>query len=82
MASAGISARGAGPGPKISHVIKRFGFFCSTVVVKVHDFMLGMFMLQLANDMALFYNSLQVAKLHIIIVMFSQLFINRLKELG
>lgn len=56
--------------------------FHSAVVVKVHDFMPGTLMLQLANDTALLYNSLQVAKLHIIIVMFSKLFINRLKELG
>lgn len=55
---------------------------CPRVVVNVHDFMLCTFILQLANDTALLYNSLQVAKLHIIIVMFCQLFINRLKELG
>lgn len=82
MAGVGITAKGAGPGPKIWPVIKVVWAFCSTVVVKVHDFVLGAFMRQLANDMALLYNSLQVAKLHLIIVIFSQLFINRLKELG
>lgn len=58
------------PGMYLSEVL------CPRVVVNVHDFMLCIFILQLANDTALLYNSLQVAKLHIIIVMFCQLFIN------
>lgn len=81
VAEVGIWARGAGPGPKIWPVIKMVWVFCSRVV-KAHYFVLGTFTLQLANDMELLYNSLQVAKLYLIIVIFSQLFINRLKELG
>lgn len=79
MAGVGIRPRGAGPGPKIWPVIKMVWAFCSKVALKVHYFVLGTFTLQLANDMELLYNSLQVAKLHLIIVIFSQLFINRLK---
>lgn len=56
--------------------------FWSEVVVKVHDFVLGTFTLQLGKEVELLYSSLQVAKLHLKIVIFSQLFINSLKELG